>query len=75
MLAFPEHEIAVIGDGPNDVAMFARGGLSVAMGNASPQVQAAADFVTASNNADGFAQAIERFVLGETVQHDEEVAR
>jgi hydroxymethylpyrimidine pyrophosphatase-like HAD family hydrolase len=57
-------EIAVIGDGGNDVAMFERAGLSIAMGNASPQVQRKADFVTDSNSDDGFADAIERFILG-----------
>jgi hydroxymethylpyrimidine pyrophosphatase-like HAD family hydrolase len=44
--------------------MFERSGVSVAMGNASPEVQAAADFVTDSNDEDGFAAAIERFILG-----------
>ena len=34
------------------------------MGNASPQVQRKADFVTDSNSDDGFANAIERFILG-----------
>jgi len=57
-------EIAVIGDGGNDVAMFERSGLSIAMGNASPAVQRAADFVTDSNCDDGFANAVERFILG-----------
>jgi Cof subfamily protein (haloacid dehalogenase superfamily) len=57
-------EIAVIGDGGNDVAMFERAGLSIAMGNASSQVQRKADFVTDSNSDDGFANAIERFILG-----------
>ena len=57
-------EIAVIGDGYNDVAMFERSGLSIAMGNASPAVQRAADFVTDSNCDDGFANAVERFILG-----------
>lgn len=57
-------EIAVIGDGGNDVAMFERSGLSIAMGNASPAVQRAADFVTDSNLDDGFADAVERFILG-----------
>jgi Cof subfamily protein (haloacid dehalogenase superfamily) len=57
-------EIAVIGDGYNDVAMFERSGLSIAMGNASPAVQRAADFVTDSNRDDGFANAVERFILG-----------
>ena len=40
------------------------GGLSIAMGNASPEVRNAADFVTDSNSNEGFANAIERFVLG-----------
>ncbi|HEY4406991.1 MAG TPA: Cof-type HAD-IIB family hydrolase [Xanthobacteraceae bacterium] len=62
-LGIPENEIAVIGDGGNDIAMFERGGLSIAMGNAGPQVQGAADFVTDPNSQDGFAKAIERYVL------------
>jgi Cof subfamily protein (haloacid dehalogenase superfamily) len=64
LLGIPLAEIATIGDGSNDVAMFERSGLSIAMGNASPQVQRKADFVTDSNRHDGFAKAIERFILG-----------
>lgn len=64
LLSIPVAEIAVIGDGGNDVAMFERAGLSIAMGNAAPQVQGAADFVTDPNGQDGFANAIERYVLG-----------
>ena len=64
LLGVPLAEIAAIGDGGNDVAMFARSGLSIAMGNAGPAVQRAADFVTDSNRDDGFAHAIERFILG-----------
>ncbi len=56
-------EIATIGDMPNDVLMFAHSGLSIAMGNAAPDVQRAARRVTASNAEDGFARAMERFVL------------
>jgi len=63
LLGVPLAEIAVIGDGGNDVAMFERSGLSIAMGNASPAVQRAADFVTDSNRDDGFANAVERFIL------------
>lgn len=63
LLGVPPAEIAVIGDGSNDVAMFGRSGLSIAMGNADPAVKAAADFVTDSNAEDGFAKAIERFIL------------
>jgi hydroxymethylpyrimidine pyrophosphatase-like HAD family hydrolase len=56
-------EIATIGDQPNDVLMFAHSGLSIAMGNADPQVQRAARRVTASNQDNGFAEAVTRFVL------------
>jgi hypothetical protein len=56
-------EIATIGDMPNDVLMFAHSGLSIAMGNASPEVQKAARRVTGSNEDEGFAEAVERFIL------------
>ena len=56
-------EIATIGDMPNDVLMFAHSGLSIAMGNADPQVQRAARRVTETNEKEGFADAVERFVL------------
>jgi Cof subfamily protein (haloacid dehalogenase superfamily) len=59
----PASEIATIGDMPNDVLMFAHSGLSIAMGNASRQVQRAARRVTASNEEEGFASAVDRFVL------------
>ena len=49
---------------PNDVVMFKRIGVSITMGNASPQVQAAATYVTTSSDEEGFANAIEMFVLG-----------
>jgi len=55
--------IATIGDMPNDVLMFAQSGFSIAMGNATPEVQAHASVVTASNEDDGFARAVERFIL------------
>jgi len=63
LMAVSTAEIAVIGDGRNDMAMFAAGGLSIAMGNASAEVKAAAELVTASNEQEGFATAIEQFVL------------
>jgi Cof subfamily protein (haloacid dehalogenase superfamily) len=59
----PEEEIATIGDMPNDVLMFAHSGLSIAMGNAHREVQRAARQVTRSNDEDGFANAVERFIL------------
>jgi hypothetical protein len=57
-------EIATIGDMPNDVLMFAHSGLSIAMGNANGDVQKAARRVTTTNDEDGFAHAVEEFVLG-----------
>jgi Cof subfamily protein (haloacid dehalogenase superfamily) len=59
----PPEQIATIGDQPNDVLMFAHSGLSIAMGNASPEVQRAARRVTTSNEDEGFANAVERFIL------------
>jgi Cof subfamily protein (haloacid dehalogenase superfamily) len=56
-------EIATIGDMPNDVLMFGPSGLGIAMGNASPDVQRAARRVTTSNDDEGFAHAVERFIL------------
>jgi Cof subfamily protein (haloacid dehalogenase superfamily) len=64
LLSVPLAEIAVIGDGGNDVAMFERSGLNIAMGNASAPVQRAAHFVTDTNREEGFANAIDRFILG-----------
>ena len=56
-------EIATIGDMPNDVLMFQKSGTSIAMGNASPEVQASATYVTSTNEDEGFAKAIAEFVL------------
>jgi hydroxymethylpyrimidine pyrophosphatase-like HAD family hydrolase len=63
LLNIPAAEIATLGDMPNDVLMFKKSGVSIAMGNASPEVQASATYVTTSNEEEGFANAIEKFVL------------
>jgi len=63
LLNTPVDQIATIGDMPNDVLMFRTSGISIAMGNASPEVQRAATYVTASNEEEGFAEAMEKFVL------------
>jgi len=63
LLNVPPAQIATIGDMPNDVLMFKKSGVSIAMGNASPEVQAAATYVTSANEDEGFASAIEKFVL------------
>jgi Cof subfamily protein (haloacid dehalogenase superfamily)/HAD superfamily hydrolase (TIGR01509 family) len=59
----PLEEIAVIGDMPNDVLMFGVAGTSIAMGNASTEVKRAARHVTTSNDEEGFANAVENFIL------------
>lgn len=64
-LSVPAAEIATIGDMPNDVLMFRKSGLSIAMGNAGPEVQKEAQAVTDSYNDEGFAKAMERFILGQ----------
>ena len=66
LLSVPTGEIATIGDMPNDVLMFRNSGLSIAMGNASPEVQKQANFVTDSYDDEGFAKAVERFILPRT---------
>lgn len=63
-LGVPAQEIATIGDQPNDALMFERSGFSIAMGNASDEVKAQATAVTDSYNDEGFAKAMERFILG-----------
>ena len=53
-----------IGDSNNDVEMLKNAAFSVAMKNADPQLFDFVDFVTDSNDEDGVAHAIEKFVLG-----------
>jgi Cof subfamily protein (haloacid dehalogenase superfamily) len=62
-LGISPRQIATIGDGQNDVLMFRRGGFSIAMGNAADAVKAAADVVADSNEDDGWAKAVTRFLL------------
>ena len=63
LLKVPVEEIATIGDMPNDVLMFVKSGISIAMGNASPEVQKSATYVTTSSEEEGFANAMEQFIL------------
>ena len=53
--------VLAIGDSRNDVPMLQWSAIGVAMANALPEVRQAVQYVTASNDADGVAQAIERF--------------
>jgi Cof subfamily protein (haloacid dehalogenase superfamily) len=66
LLKIPVEEIATIGDMPNDVLMFKKSGVSIAMGNASTEVQSLATYVTTSNEQEGFANAMEKFVLAQS---------
>jgi Cof subfamily protein (haloacid dehalogenase superfamily) len=63
LMGVPASEIAALGDGSNDLPMFAAAGLSIAMGNAGDEVKAKADLVTTANDEEGFAQAVEHFIL------------
>lgn len=63
ILGIPPAQIASLGDMPNDVPMFRASGFSIAMGNASGEVKAQASAVTGSNENEGFASAVRRFIL------------
>ena len=63
-LGVPREEVLVLGDMDNDLEMFRHAGFAVAMGNASDEVKEAASATTLSNEEDGFAVAIERYVFG-----------
>jgi len=63
MLGIPADQIATIGDMPNDIAMFEKSGLSIAMGQANDEVKSAATYSTTSSEEEGFATAVERYVL------------
>lgn len=62
-LGIPKEQIATIGDMPNDVNMFRKSGMSIAMGNAGDAVKAKATHSTDSNENNGFAKAINKHVL------------
>ena len=56
-------EMIACGDGFNDISMIKLAGLGVAMANAQLEVQENADFITVSNDEDGIAQVVEKFLL------------
>jgi 5-amino-6-(5-phospho-D-ribitylamino)uracil phosphatase len=62
---FTAEQVIGIGDEVNDLEMIRHAGLGVAMGNAIPAVKAVADYITSSNEEDGVAHVIERFLLKE----------
>jgi len=62
-LKVPMEQIATIGDQLNDVLMFNRSGLSIAMGNASEEVQRQAMCITTSFTDEGFANAVDKYII------------
>ena len=58
------HEVMAVGDSPNDLDMIKYAGFGVAMGNAVEEVKKYARYITCSNDDDGVAEVIEKFVLG-----------
>jgi len=64
MLGIPVEQMATIGDMPNDMTMFAKSGISIAMGQSSDEVKKAATYVTTSSEEEGFANAVDRYVFG-----------
>jgi Cof subfamily protein (haloacid dehalogenase superfamily) len=63
LLNIPLEETACIGDMPNDLPMFDVAAVKIAMGNAPASMQAVADFVTRSNEQDGWAYAVARYII------------
>ena len=63
ILGIPGEEIMAFGDGTNDRKMLEKVGTGVAMANGVPEVKAAADYITASNDEEGVARFIEKYVL------------
>ncbi|WP_144415268.1 Cof-type HAD-IIB family hydrolase [Paenibacillus durus] len=63
LLGIKMEEVVAVGDSLNDLAVIQQAGLGVAMGNAQDTVKQAADAVTSTNNEDGIAEVIRRFIL------------
>lgn len=62
---FKREEIMTIGDSENDLSMIEYAGLGVAMGNGADKVKKRADYITGSNDENGVASAIDKFILGD----------
>lgn len=62
-LDIPKEEIAAIGDNINDKEMIENAGLGIIMGNSAPYMKEFADVVVADNNANGVAEAIEKYII------------
>ncbi len=69
-LKIPAEQVVAIGDGENDIEMIQIAGVGVAVGNAHQKLKDVADHVVASNDEDGVAEAVERYVLAEIPEAD-----
>ncbi len=63
LLNIGEENVMAIGDSPNDSAMIIAAGLGIAMGNAVDEVKEIANYITLSNNEDGVAHAVRKFII------------
>lgn len=66
LLGIPQRAIIAVGDNLNDQEMLRFAGLGVAMGNAPPELQAQAGYVSSTNDEEGLSEVIHRFILGST---------
>lgn len=64
-LGIASEEVMAIGDGRRDFSMLQLAGLSIAMGNAQESIKACADFITESNDNDGVAAAVQKYIIAE----------
>jgi Cof subfamily protein (haloacid dehalogenase superfamily) len=64
-LGIKPEEVICVGDAGNDIHMIQFAGLGVAMGNAFPEIKEVADYITLSNEENGVAHVIDKFVLKE----------
>ena len=64
-LGIARRQMIAVGDGLNDISMIEYAGLGVAMENSNPEVIEKADYVTLSNDNDGLAYVIEKYILDE----------
>lgn len=62
-LGLKHEELIAVGDSHNDLSMIQVAGLGVAMANATEAVKRVADYVTTSNNADGIAHLLNKYIL------------
>ena len=60
---YPGAYLVGFGDGENDLSMFQASGLKIAMGNAVSELKKAADVITGTNDRDGVAEAVKKYIL------------